>query len=578
MPAAGGPSQWQAVPIVTRECLLAGNRGGEGCQAIQNFAIDSGGAFLMMATNVGGLYRSLNGGADWEPANVGYSPRGASALAIDPNNSQRVIAVGANSHPSSVNGLWLSTDQASSWKPVLLKNTRAAETYHDSVAFDPASRKIQDAVTFSAVAYWLAYSDVKGGLWKSADGGETWRLAYPSLADGIVKVDPLDGTVYVATPEGFYRSTDGGADFTRVLTGPVLGLDVVSNQPGWVYINRSDGVWLSTDRGLTFAPRRNSGLPSGHFPGLRNLKVSPADPRHMLLNDDKGTYYRQAHYYSTDGGDSWAPCNLDSTGTIAPPNGRPWLFIWSPVDPNLAWACGGDFISRSTDGGAHFAWANNGFNGLTCAGLYQFNPNDPGLLLLTSQDSNSVFTDNAAASTVAWRYLDVSGKNWGGFNYGGYALSQEVLLAGNSSRWDAPATLMVSTDGGGRWSDTGLVGNHTQTACGDPANPAVAFWDNYRTTDGGRTWEPMPGCDGVFTFDSNPNGNHGLYGAKGPSVVESSDHGAAWTPVVTVPGRVTDLACDWKNRRLYIATGRLYQYDLTSQTLTDLSPRLPPDN
>ena len=179
---------------------------------------------------------------------------------------------------------------------------------------------------------------------------------------------------------------------------------------------------------------------------------------------------------------------------------------------------------------------------------------------------------------MTWSYLTVSGKGWGGFNYGGYALSPTVLVAGDSPRWGVPATLMVSTDGGGTWANTGLVGNQTQTACGDPTNVSIAFWDNYRTEDGGLTWRPMPDCDGVFTFNTKPGAGRELFGAKGPTVVESTDHGATWTARAMVPRPVSDLAYDWKNQRLYIAAQSLYCYDFLTGNLSDLSPRLGEDN
>ena len=576
--AWGGTSLWQPVPMVTGESLSAGNRGGEGCQTIQNFAIDSTGAFLMMATNVGGLYRSLDNGASWEPSNVGFSPRGGAALAIDPNNSRRVLVVGANSGRSSVNGLWLSTDQASSWKPVLLQNTKAAETYHDSVAFDASSKKKGPGGPSSSTAYWVAYSDAGGGLWKSGDGGRTWRKIQAGFSDGIVKVNPADGTVYVATAKGFFRSTDHGKSFLQVVEGPVLGLDVIATRPQNVYLNKTDGAYLSVDAGKTFASTGNAGLPSGDQPGLKNLKVSPANPDHLLINDDQGTYYKQGHYYSDDGGKSWSACKLDDSQSFIPTNDRPWLFIWDPVKGDKAWSCGGGYVTQTTDGGAHFAWANNGFNGLTCAGIFNFNPQNPGLLLLTSQDTNSTFTQNVGASPATWQYLDVSGKSWGGFNYGGYALNADVMFAGNSPDWDAPATLMVSTNGGGRWKDKGLVGNSTQTACGDPADPSTAFWDQYRTVDAGKTWEGMPDCDGVFTYNSDPKGGHELYGAKGRAVVLSSDHGNTWKTVVRMEEKVLDLAYDWKDRKVYIATGSLFQFDPASGMVRNLSFRLGKDN
>lgn len=572
----GEVSLWQAVPLITQSSLDAGNSGGEGCQVIQNFAIDSSGKFLMMTTNVGGLYRSLDNGNKWEPANVGYGARGAAALAIDPNNSRRVIAVGGNSGAQPSSGLWLSSDQAASWKPVLLQKTRAIETYHDSAAFDASSRKISDGVAYSSVAYWVAYPDTGGGLWRSMDGGRMWKKIQSGFADGIVKVNPRSGEVYVATVNGFFRSKDRGAHFTRVLSGPVLGLDVIATRPDNIYLILNNAVYVSTNSGKTFTRRAGDGLPTDDSPGLKNIKVSPVNPDRMLLNDDQGVYYKQKHYFSTDGGNTWASCKLDSSLSFIPHNDRPWLFIWSPVKEGRAWTCGGGYVTQTSDGGAHFSWSNNGFNGFTCAGFFNFNPYYPDLLLLTSQDTNSAFTEDITQPRVSWKYLGVSGKSWGGFNYGGYALSREVMFVGNSGDWGAPTTLMVSNDGGGRWKSTGYVGNDTRSVCGDPGNAAVAFWDNYRTADGGNTWEAMSGCDGVFTY--NNSRDHELYGSKGGTVVVSKDHGVSWKVLTKVPGTVVDLAFDGKRRRLYIATGWLFQYDIPEATLTDLSPRLEMDN
>ena len=99
------------------------------------------------------------------------SPRGATAFAIDPNNTSRILAVGCNGAAYSVNGLWLSTDQAATWSPVLEQNMQGSGTYHDSVTFDPSSA----SGGFSQIAYWVAYSDGGGGLWKSVNGGVSWN-------------------------------------------------------------------------------------------------------------------------------------------------------------------------------------------------------------------------------------------------------------------------------------------------------------------------------------------------------------------------------------------------------------------
>ncbi len=576
-PVQSAVSLWQSLPLITQSSLSAGNSGGEGCQVIQNFAIDTTGQFLMMGTDVGGIFRSIDGGVSWQPADTGFTPRGACAFAIDPNNSNRVLAVGDNSAAQPWNGLWLSTDQASSWTPVQEENFQGSGTYHDSAAFDASSVTVSGGVTFSAVAYWVNYSDGGGGLWKSTNGGNSWSKIQTAYSDGIVKVNPSSGAVYVATANGFYVGTPGGSSFTQVVTGPVLGLDVIATQPNNVYINEANGVYVSTNSGQSFTEMGNTGLPTSASPGLRNLKVSPVNPNNMLIDEDMGTYTSQNYYYSSNGGNNWSACALNSAQSFVPLNTREWLFVWSPTNANQAWTCGGDFISQTTNGGANFAWSSNGYNDFTCTGIFNFNTQNPNLLLVTSQDYNSAFTGAVTNSAVTWEYLNVSGLGWGGFNYGGYALSSTVMVAGNSVAWGAPATLMVSTNGGSSFTSTGLVGNNTQTACGDPVSATVAFWDNYRTIDGGSTWQAMTNCGGVFTYDSNPAGAHELYGANGSMVVKSIDHGATWTNVVTVSGTVADLAYDWSDNRLYIVSGSsLLEYNGTSTT--NLSGVLAADN
>ncbi|MGH7869133.1 MAG: VPS10 domain-containing protein, partial [Candidatus Dormibacteraceae bacterium] len=379
-------SLWQPLPLVSQASLLAGNSGGEGCQVLQNIAIDSTGAFLIAGTDVGGLYRSLNGGSSWQPADVGYTPRGGCAFAIDPNNNQRVLAVGCDSGAQPWNGLWLSTNQANSWSAVLQKNMQGSGTYHDSVAFDASSVMVSGGVTMSSIAYWVNYSDGGGGLWKSTDGGNTWNEIQTSFADGIVKVNPSNGTVYVATANGFYRSTNSGASFTQVVSGSVLGLDVIATQPNNVYINETNGVYVSTNSGQSFTKQTGTGLPTSYSPGLRNLKVSPANPSNMLIDIDQGSYTSQNYYYSTNGGSSWSACSLGSSQSFIPTNTREWLFAWSPSNASQAWAFGGDFISQTTNAGANFNWAANGYNAFTCTGYFNFNPQNPNLLLVTSQD------------------------------------------------------------------------------------------------------------------------------------------------------------------------------------------------
>jgi len=111
--ASSASERWAPVPLVQQAVLDAGYRpGGEGGQWPQAICVDPvDGQFLLYGTDVGGLFRSLDGGKTWSPCNIGYHPRGNCGFAIDPNNVKRALAVGANSLEMDCHGIYLTTDQ-----------------------------------------------------------------------------------------------------------------------------------------------------------------------------------------------------------------------------------------------------------------------------------------------------------------------------------------------------------------------------------------------------------------------------------------------------------------------------------
>ena len=115
-------------------------------------------------------------------------------------------------------------------------------------------------------------------------------------------------------------------------------------------------------------------------------------------------------------------------------------------------------------------------------------------------------------------------------------------------------------------------------SCGDPNNANAAFIHQYRTTDKGYNWTVMNNCLSVYTY--NPTGNKELYGSNGNGLVRSYDSGATWTTLVTLGEQVWDVAYDHVRNRAYMATSgkKLFQYDIGTSILTDITNRLPVDN
>ena len=553
--ALSAAPHWIKMPLLSPEAKAAGIfPGGEGSQEPRGpVAVSPADPnFLLLPIDVGGLYRSLDGGAHWASAMSGWDARGANGFAIDPKNATHVLGVGGNSMDWDVhwgpspNGLYLSSDKAASWKHVLA----ISQGVNGKVAWDPAS--FDPAKGSCTVAYYLSPAN---GLLRSADGGQTWNRpeagADPDrFAGGRDKyhlaVDSK-GIVYVGS-KGLYRSEDGGKTFRRVRNEDLWSLSV--GLDGTVYVTGKDKVSVSHDRGATWSQLAAAGLDTQGGKPVCDLAVSPVDPRRMLCWVE-GDNWNWKRFSSVDAGATWQSVALDSTQAPLPPNARQGDFTWSPTDPKVAYSLGGDWVTKSTDGGRSFHWSNNGNNGIMLGGLFNFSLTAPKVVFLGFQDYNGAFTTDGG---VTWNYRDVSGKGWGGYEYGGFALSRTVMWAGDADGWSAPRHLRLSRDGGKTWaSENGadgkpLVWHGPDVSNGDPDRPAVGFASNLRTDDNGKTWAPMPGCDGVFIAS-----NHILYGGKGEAVVRSSDHVVTWENVVNVPGGFSDLAVDPKASRVYVA-------------------------
>jgi len=585
---------WEAVPFVTEKQLDKGLVGGEHSQWVQAIAIDAqDGKFLLMGTDVGGMLRSTDGGVTWEHTNVGLTARGATGAAIDPRNPNRAIIVGANDpfHPD--NGLYLTTDQAQSWKSVLKVNMSGYRDVREQIAFDESS--YDAALGYTTVAYWLRLGgeDRNGGptdpgLYKTTDGGETWSRildtdAYPK---GILKVHPTKGYVYIAGSDGIYKSVDGGLTFEKKIAPPegsrITGMDVVRTHPDHVFFNlNSGGIYISSDAAETFSRVDTKKFPPTgdltRYPGHTALHVSPVNIDRMVMMIIDGDW-KGDKYYTEDGGVTWHKGEHDNLDSFMPYNGRgDNIFAWHPKDETVVWSNGGDYVTKSTDGGKHFEWANDGNNGVMTGGIFNFNVRNPDLMFVGSQDYAGAFSRDGG---ITWTYANVQDFEWGGWTYGTYAASPKVLIGG-SPHWETgmKKTLYVSYDGGETFVNyrDKLLSGH-ETSYGDPRDENILFAYEYRSTDGGKTWYKMVGSRGVFTHNFDPDGQRELFGANGNKVVMSADHGATWTELTDVGAFVRDVAYDWKNKLVYAATwDQLFQYDTVSKTLMNISNRTPAD-
>lgn len=557
---------WEPVPLVTSAIRDRGITGGEGGQQIMSLAANDAGTFFLFGTDVGGVYRSANG-YDWEPVNIGLLTRGGWAIAIDPNNDNHVLLLGGNKSTVDSNtvGIYRSLDRGTTWSRVLAQPFETQD--RSSLAFDPT--QLQDGR--SKRAYFSSLSD---GLHRSDDAGASWQKISASHSDSHLAVDRVSGRLYVGNDTGFFISDDGGLTFTQTRSGSIGGVATLPSvgatlHGGIVYLTTGNTLLRSNDSGLTWSTIPTSGIPFGTGQNLSYLAVNPLKPDEILVNRTSTHYYDHRAFSTRDGGATWSQVAFDHTNAFLPDNGRPTSFLWRN---GVAWAEGGDWITRSTDAGRTFAWSANSYTGVMVGGSFAFSPTQPSVLFVGSQDYNAFLTTDHGHT---WSYQNPSGNNWGGFFYGAHAASADVLFGGYSTSWGTPRTLRVRRNG--VWTDTGLVFAGSDTAYSSPRDPSILFASNWRSTDNGVSWHDMistssaVGCHTVFTHDPV---SLALFGVErtssGSRLVRSTDDGATWSVVTTSPGRIVDCAYDHVRNRVWLVVRSLSDTQLRELRLTQL--------
>jgi photosystem II stability/assembly factor-like uncharacterized protein len=268
-----------------------------------------------------GIYKSTDAGKTWTHLKDLRDAQQITAILVDPKDSNRVF-VAAQGHPYGPNaerGVFRSNDGGQSFQKVLYKdeNTGAAD-----LAFDPANPQTIYAVLWAArVAPWEVRSGASiyiagSGLYKSTDGGETWRQlskGLPGAEDDLgrigIAVAPSDSKrIYLSVEgkpgkSGVYRSNDSGESWEHVSSdrriggrGPgAMGIAVAPDNPNVIYVANT-ATWKSTDGGKTFAGFK--GAPGGD--DYQCIWISAEHPQIIALSSDQGAVI------SVNGGETWS--------------------------------------------------------------------------------------------------------------------------------------------------------------------------------------------------------------------------------------------------------------------------------
>jgi photosystem II stability/assembly factor-like uncharacterized protein len=248
---------------------------------------DMGNAFI---TRDGGEHWTIVGRSDGIPfANPGY--RGVWAVHFDPKRPGRIWV-------GSTHGLYLSTDNGYHWRLVL---GGGAEYAIAAITTDPTDPDIVYAATGNSARFARPW--VRGDLWKSVDGGLTWRVTRPTGARDT-DPDPNRNWVTIAVdPQGPFTPHVG---HSRVYA---------SGQGGFFASEDAGGTWSSLEEFLP-GGRGRVGSDGSYTSGITGIVLAPGRDRARIFASigkrQSGTAEAGAIggvYVSDDGGRTWVARN-----------------------------------------------------------------------------------------------------------------------------------------------------------------------------------------------------------------------------------------------------------------------------
>jgi photosystem II stability/assembly factor-like uncharacterized protein len=399
-----------------------------------------------------------------------------------------------------------------------------------SLVFDPTTPTTLYAAT-----------DYYGGVYKSEDGGTTWRYLRGSreLEGGFLAIAPTTPATLYVYGRGVYKSADGGETWRAVNRGLgliwVSALSIDPTNPRVVFAGTRNGVYKSTDGGESWRAV-NRGLELGEGNWVSALSVDPTNPRVVFAGTDAGVYK------SDDGGETWT-----STGL----NKKVWDVFIDPANPQVLVARTDKGVIRSADGGETWRSAD-GLPAKPAKDVSSLLRAPTGVMYVSYwEDCSHLYRSTDGGAT--WNRVDII----------------EILLASPLDRcpsWrtlrllavdpNAPATLYASlsysggllrsSDDGVSWRPAGL--HHTVLSLALTPSSLYAGTSEggvYRSDDRGLTWraasEGLTGFS-VSELAVDPTTPTTLYASTDNGVHKSDDGGLTWRAVGLSGQRVRTLA------------------------------------
>jgi photosystem II stability/assembly factor-like uncharacterized protein len=261
---------------------------------VNYLAVDPVNTGTIYAGISGNVFKSTDGGASWSEINNGLgSYTTANSLAIDPTNTSTIYA-------GNSNGVYKSTNGGLNWSQTVLHlSFKYSPSTVYSLAINPKNTQIIYAGTYSS------------DIFKSTDGGMKWSRTNLNIISGgyFVTVYPIQSlaidpanteTIYAGTDgKSLYKSTDGGANWNKMENGltssDVRSVAIDETNTEIVYAGTSGGVFKSTDGGASWNIM-NKGLTSK---SVNCLAIDPKNTEIIYVATTGGVFK------TSDGANNW---------------------------------------------------------------------------------------------------------------------------------------------------------------------------------------------------------------------------------------------------------------------------------
>lgn len=448
-----------------------------------------------VGTRDAGVFKTVDGGASWQPARTGLTFTAIRTLRVDPTNASTLWA------GTDFDGVWKSLDGGATWAPTGTGLPASMVVFN--IAIDPG----HGGTLYAGLAGGVAFSI--GAVFKSVDGGTTWQ----EKDAGIPRYD--QGNPYT---NGVFALALNPARPAELAAGTVL-----------------DGAFHSTDGGETWTAI-NGGVPfmPGSTDWREEIEALGFDPYHA----DRLTGVIDGQFYSFDSG-TWVQ---QSTGYSLLGFMSSRLYF-HPTKPDVLFAIAGTGgLYTSTDGGVDWTEGNSAVMDVDSV-------IDVGL---STSEPNTIFAarDNAYTGPGGVMRSPDLGVTWTEASEGISALEvQSVAIDPHDPRAIYAGTgtgfVFASHDGGQSWTKAlrqygasssdfnfGSVSSMVVDPLDSRVITAATFLGLYRSTDRGATFTAVAGISDPLAVAVASGATESVYfvgSSIGNGVSRSLDGGATWT-------------------------------------------------